>query len=197
MNRAFFVSRRVAVESAMVIPAGYLAKRVVRKPDWLKASGVKDIYSVSGCISKDFADYINFWKHNGYWFFDSPEIIAQVAREHSIDLAGTTMFYYEVYKQEFDDAKAQWRPYDREDSFTTNVRLPDQKIFVGFDVVSCSQKNAPECSPLSCNSLANEIQTNSHCLLPHFETAKRLMETGRFNDSEPGPYRVFGVYILA
>lgn len=180
----------------MLIPAGYMAKRVVTKPDWLKANGVEDIYSVSGCISKDFADYIKFWKHNGYWLFDSPEVIAQVAREHAIDLTGTTMFYYEVYAQEFDDAKEQWYRYEREESFATNVRLPDQKILAGFDVVSSTQRNSPECSPLSCNSLANEIQTNAHCLLSNFETAKRLIETGRFNNSEPGPYRIFAVYTL-
>lgn len=57
----------------MMLPAGYMSKRVVRKPGWLKANGVDDIYSVSGCVSKDFADYITSWKHNGYWFFDSPE----------------------------------------------------------------------------------------------------------------------------
>ena len=44
----------------MMIPAGYMAKNVVSKPDWLKANGVEDLYSVSGCISKDFADYIKF-----------------------------------------------------------------------------------------------------------------------------------------
>lgn len=56
-----------------MIPAGYMAKRVVRKPDWLTTNRVEDIYSVSGCISKDFADYITFWKHNGYWLFDSSD----------------------------------------------------------------------------------------------------------------------------
>lgn len=171
-------------------PAGYMAKRVVRRPDWLKANGVEDIYSVSGCLSKDFADYIKFWKHNGYWFFDSPDIIEQVAQEHSIDLAGTTMFYYEVYEQEFDDEKELWRPYQSDQSFTTCIHLPEHKILSGFDVVSS------DCSPLSCNSLADEIQTNSHCLLPDFETAKQLVETGRFKDSEPGPYRIFAVYTL-
>jgi hypothetical protein len=180
----------------MMIPAGYMAKRVVRRPDWLKANGVEDIYSVSGCISKDFADYIKFWKHNGYWLFDSPNMIEQLAREQSIDLAETTMFYYEVYEQEFDDEKEQWCPYEREESFFTNVRLPDWKILAGFDVVTSVTRNSPECSPLSCNSLANEIQTNSYCLLPDFDTAKRLVETGRFKDSEPGPYRIFAVYTL-
>lgn len=180
----------------MMIPAGCLAKKVATKPDWLKAKGGEDIYSVSGCISKDFADYITFWKHNCYWFFDSPEVIEQVAREHSIDLAGTTMFYYEVYEQEFDDGKAQWCPYTREPSFPTDVCTPEQKILAGFDVVSSVSRNSPECSPLSCNSLANEIQTNAHCLLHDFETAKRLVETGRFKDSEPDPYRIYAVYTL-
>jgi hypothetical protein len=174
----------------MMIPAGYMAKRVVCKLDWLKAAGVEDIYSVSGCISKDFADYIKFWKHNGYWFFDDPEVIEQMAREQSIDLAGTTMFYYEVYEQEFDDEKELWCPYERDRSFITNIHLPEKKILAGFDVVSS------DCSPLSCNSLASEIPTNSHCLLPDFETAKRLVETGRFKDSEPGPYRIYAVYTL-
>jgi hypothetical protein len=64
-----------------MIPAGYIAKTVLRRPDWLKANGVEGIHSVSGCVSKDFADYITFWKHNGYWLFDSPDVIEQVARE--------------------------------------------------------------------------------------------------------------------
>lgn len=179
-----------------MIPAGYMAKRVVRKPDWLKAGGVEDIYSVSGCISKNFADYITFWKHNGYWFFDAPEVIEQIAREQSIDLTGTRMFFYEVYEQEFDDAKAQWCPYERDRSFTTNISSPEIKTLAGFDVVTSVTRNSPECSPLSCNSLANEIQTNAHCLLPDFETAKQLIEMGRFNNSEPGPYRIFAVYTM-
>lgn len=51
-----------------MIPVGYMAKRVPMKPDWLKATDVVDIYSVSSCIAEDFADYIEYWKHNGYWF---------------------------------------------------------------------------------------------------------------------------------
>ncbi len=50
-----------------MIPVGYMAKRVSKKPDWLQAAQVIDIYSVSGCVSEDFADYIDYWKHNGYW----------------------------------------------------------------------------------------------------------------------------------
>jgi len=67
-----------------MIPAGYMAKRVVVKPDWIDAKQVTDIYSVSRHVSDDFADYINYWKHNGYWLFDSPEIIVTVANANSI-----------------------------------------------------------------------------------------------------------------
>jgi len=63
---------------------------------------VLDVYSVSNCVNDDFADYIKYWKHNGYWLFDSPEIIQTVARENSIQLAGTLLFYYEVFEKEFD-----------------------------------------------------------------------------------------------
>jgi hypothetical protein len=48
-------------------PAGYLAKRVCMKPDWLRAPQVTDIYSVSGCVSEVFDDYVDYWKHNGFW----------------------------------------------------------------------------------------------------------------------------------
>ena len=53
---------------------------------------VVDIYSVSSCQCENFADYIPFWKHNGYWFFDSPEIIKNIARDNAIQLEGTSLY---------------------------------------------------------------------------------------------------------
>ena len=58
-----------------------MAKRISGRPEFLKASTVNDIYSVSGCVSEDFADFVNYWKHNGYWFFDRPEIISDLAKK--------------------------------------------------------------------------------------------------------------------
>src|SRR5262249_41459534 len=121
---------------ARMIPVGYMAKRVVSRPEWLKAPAVVDIFSVSSGMSPDFADYITFWKHNGYWVFDSPDIIRQLADEKSIDLMGTTLFYYEVYELEFDDAENKWRPFYPEPSFTTNVIAPARKNLEGYDVVT-------------------------------------------------------------
>lgn len=89
----------------------------------------------------------HFWKHDRDWLFDSPDVIEQVEREQSIDLTGTTMFYDEVHEEEFDEGIEKWRPYEREEAFTTNIRLPDPKILSGFDIVSSTSRNSPECSP--------------------------------------------------
>ena len=38
-----------------MIPAGYLAKRIARRPEWFKTTGVVDIYSLSEHVSPAFA----------------------------------------------------------------------------------------------------------------------------------------------
>ena len=104
-----------------MIPIGYLAKRVVPKPEFLKASQVVDIFSVSNCVNDDFADYIGYWKHNGYWLFDSPEIMRSLAAEHAISLDGISVFYYEAYELEFDGRS--WSPVTEEPSLETHTCL--------------------------------------------------------------------------
>ena len=100
-----------------MVPAGYLAKRVLTRPDWLKAPLVDDIYSVSECMSKPFADYDAYWKHNGYWLFSSIDAIRSLAAEESINLDGCKFFYYEVYEQEYDEESGQWQPIEPEREF--------------------------------------------------------------------------------
>jgi hypothetical protein len=168
-----------------------MAKRV-QTPVGFHADGVLDVYSVSNCINEDFADYIHYWKHNGYWLFDSPEIIQVVAQDNRIQLEGTSLFYYEVYEKEFDGKN--WFPYQPEASLPTNVLVPSDKTLEGFDVVTFFARSSPECSPLSCNGMANEIRTNDHCLLVSFKEAYAIVSAGAFKQAEPGPYRIFAVY---
>ena len=177
-----------------MIPAGYMAKRVVACPEEMRLERVSSIYSVSGCIAEDFADYIDYWKHNGYWLFDSPEIVLDIARDNSIDLAGTMLFFYEVHELQFD---GEWTRFEPEADFGTDVKVPEASVLEGYDVVTFSGQTSPECSPLSCNGLAAEVPTNSRCLLESFEQARSLLENGTFEHSEPGPYRIFAVYSVA
>src|SRR5262245_38667537 len=165
-----------------MIEAGYIAKRVVQRPDWLKAPEVKDIYSVSNCISDNFMDYIKLWRHNGYWLFDSPKIIQEISIENLVDLEALTFFYYEVYEKEFVEEPKHWLSFEPED-FPTRIIPPTKKVLQGYDVVTFSVGTNPECSPLSCNHLASEIQTNAHCLLRSFEEAMKSLELGKFDRS--------------
>lgn len=175
-------------------PLGYMYKRVASRPEWLQAPQVRDICSLSGCISSDFADYIKYWKHNGFWLFDSPAIIQTLTAEQSISLEGLTLFYYEGYEQEYDEDERSWTPFEPEASFATEVVAPAVKILRGFDVTTFSSQTSPECSPLSCNACASSIPTNSHCLFSTFEDAVRALDTGQFGACEQGPYRITAVY---
>jgi hypothetical protein len=177
-----------------MIPAGYIYKTVAPAPDGEGTS--RDVYSVSGCISRFFADYVPYWRHNGYWLFDSPETLRALAAENAIDLSGHTLFYYEVFEHQYEAASARWLPFGPEPSFPTSVQRPQATHLEGYDVVTFSAQRSPECSPISCNSLAARVAVNDHCLFDSFEEARRSIEEGVFAASEPGPFRVFAVYTV-
>lgn len=177
-----------------MVPIGYMYKTISAKPEWLKSTQVKDIYSVSSCLSKDFTDWVNYWKHNGYWFFNTPDVMVSLAAEYHINLSEQTLFYYEAYEKQWDDVEKQWANYEPEQSFITAVERPTDATLLGFDLVSFSCQNSAECSPLSCNHMAEIVSVNEHCLLQSFAQAKEILESGRLNDCEPGPYRIFAVY---
>lgn len=180
-----------------LIPAGYLAKNISSAPAWLPGTPVQQIYSVSGCISENFIDnYIPFWKHNGYWLFDSPQAIEEIANDASIDLRELAWFYYEMYPNAYDPLTATWQRVLPEVSFTTQVRLPQTKQLAGFDVVSHSGGSNPECSPLSCNGVAKYFTVNANCLLPNLAAAVDGLNSAWFVDCEPGPYRIYPVYAV-
>ena len=178
-------------------PAGYLFKHVARRPGWLNAPPVDDIYSVSGHVSTCFADYAQYWKHNGYWLFDAPAAMREIAKANNIDLAGATLFYYEIFEEEFaEDAKA-WSPFVPDASLPTKVELPSAVRLEGYDVATFWAKTSPECSPLSCNGLAENLPVNRHCLFASLDAARQALAAGQFDKSEPGPFRIFAVYTLA
>jgi len=173
-----------------------MLKRVATAPDWMKAPQVEQVFSVSHCVSDDFADYVPQWRHNGWWLFDSPAALQALAATMHVPVAGLTMFYYEAFEQEYDPDEKTWTGIAPEPDMQTCVLPPAAKQLRGFDVVSFTVRTTPECSPLSCNSLAAEIATNSLCLLDSVERARELLESGAFDNSEPGPFRILAVYTL-
>ena len=179
-----------------MIPLGYMLKNVVPAPDWMNAPQVDFVYSLSGHVSEDFADYIPLWQHNGWWLFNDPKSLTEAAAEIAGDRTGLTMFYYEAFDQQYDGDDKTWTAIAPEPSFNTDVVAPATKTLCGYDVVTYTVNTSPECSPLSCCALASEIATNRFCLIDDFEGAKKLVESGVFDNSEPGPFRIVAVYTL-
>lgn len=185
-----------------MIPVGYMYKLVGIPTASLTANNVVNVFSAGDCggsPSHFFADYIKYWKHNGYWFFNTPDLMQEIARMDHIDLSAMTLFYYEIYEFEFDKSDNQgrvagWFPFESESSFATDVLIPQEKDLAGYDVVEYVCRNSPECSLLSCSNLAAKFHVNAHCLFDTFGEAKAAVETGEFHAKEPGPYRILAVY---
>ena len=178
-----------------LISMGYLYKRVSKNDDCCPgATNVKDIYSLSGCISEDFADFIGLCKNNNYWLFNNVEEMNDLACELGVPLDGVTTFFYKVYPLQWRDDKKVWEPFESEFGFHTEVKEPEMSNLEGFDVVSYSGQSSPECSPLSCNAISEVVQTNEHCLFSTLAEAKEAIERGVFEGAEPSPWRIVAVY---
>ena len=176
-----------------MVPLGYMAKIVVGRPTSIVNPIVTEICSVSSCISNDFMKWIDCWKHNGYWLFDSPAVIRSVAKTHNVDLKKPQLFYYEGFELEF-HVGTGWRSYFPEPNFHLAVVAPKTKVLRGFDLVTYTCGSSAECSPLSCNGLADQVRVNEYCLCTSFEEAKDIVHSKMIEKCEPGPYRVVAVY---
>jgi hypothetical protein len=178
-------------------PAGYLYKRVAARPEWLQAPHVVDLHSLSTCSSKAYADdYFEAWKHNDYWLFDDPDTMRGLADAAAVDLSVCRLFYYELSDEQLDETSRTWSALRPALPAPLAVRAPEPGTIhlEGYDVVCFSVGNQPECSPLSCNSLAADLAVNEHCLFATAEEAKAHLDGGRFEHCEPGPFRIVAVY---
>ena len=167
---------------------GYFPKRVVPRPDWLKAPGVLVIRSVSECMSSGPPDRIERWTHNEMWVYSTVAAARQTVPAG--ERASFEMQAYLILPVRWDDGVEEplaLPPLEAEP-------VPADFERVGFDVVSIMRGHSGfGCSPLSCNGMAAEIATNRHCLLDDLDVATRTAEGFSRGDVEPGPYHVVEV----
>lgn len=166
--------------------AGYFPKRILPRPDWLAAPAVREIWSVSNCMSKGPEGWIDHWKHNAQWLYDTVALAASVVPPEERD--AFTIVGYRVAATMLDEGhevpldEAIQPPLGPEAGFES----------VGFDAVGLHQKTFA-CSPLSCNRGAESFATNEECL---FRTAADAMAAAREfsrGNWEPGPYWIVEV----
>src|SRR5262245_50352750 len=129
-------------------PIGYFPKRTMKRPDWLKAAGVEEVCSVSTCVSKGPDGWIDQWRHNEMWVYDTPELALSVVPDAARD--EFDLYAYQMFSVQF--AGGQQQPFEIPP--LRIAPLPSSFECLGFDVVSRSYGNSFECSPLSCNHMA-------------------------------------------
>ena len=195
-----------------MVPAGYLYKKITPVEEWitpdtpqeLRAPQVREVASVSGCIA-----YHHDVFEPSYFYGDNtmmalcPEQYAEAAREDGLafDLAGYALYYYTMYEYEFDEETGERTALPPE-RLPRGVREPDPALLeratlLGFDAAVYQDNVWPVgCSPLSCNYMAAEVSVNEWCLFPSLDAAVACLESKGFLHCEPGPYRIFGVYLL-
>ena len=173
-----------------MIHAGFFARRVMPRPEHLSAGGVREICSVSECLSPGAENWILHWRHNALgWFNTVADAIAVVPAG---DRPRYRLFAYRLHPEFFtgSDRRAFVPPAD-----VGPEPLPDRFVSLGFDSVSKSSSASLglECSPLSCNGLALEMPVNEHCLFPTLEDALAGARRFALEQPEPGDYYVVEV----
>lgn len=171
----------------MLALIGYFPKKVVHRPDWLKAAGVTAIRSVSTCISKAPEGWIQSWTHNDLFIYSTRAAAAAVVPQ--AELGQYELHAYRMLPSVFDHGERR------------AIELPKLGVeplapefqSVGFDAVSRSWASTFDCSPLSCNLMAQEIATNEHCLLSNLAVAEEVAHRFAREEPEPGPYYVLEV----
>jgi hypothetical protein len=185
----------VSVVDAGFAPLGYFPKRIAKpEPRWPLAANVEEICSVSNCVSVAPSGWMEPWRHNCYFFFDSEDLAAEIAATDAE--GGFEIFAYAVLRRRFGLDGATPVTLCAPDVVPT----PASYRLIGYDVVECWQMleaGAPiGCSPLSCNAMAREIAVNRFCLIDAFEDARDIAHRfGAQTDGvEPGPYYLFEVW---
>jgi hypothetical protein len=169
---------------------GYMAKRIAQRPDWLAASSVIEICSVSDCISKPAEGWTEAWEDgrlNAWGLFHSPEEAEKLVPE-------ATASEYDIFAYELELVRYVEGIREEIAVQTPGEILPATGFrVIGYDVVSGELGGFFECSPLSCNSWSEEVETNEYCLVDGSDRAHKLAAVAEASGCEPGDYFVVRV----
>jgi hypothetical protein len=166
---------------------GYMPKHVVPRPDWLANPRVVDICSASTCTSSAPEGWIDHWLHNELWLFPNEDSARKVVPKDQAERYD--LHAYRMFPVRFDEGKEE--PFSILDMDVQPLASSYRRL--GYDVVSRQMGNEFECSPLSCNSGAEQFEVNEHCLVDAPERAMELALEFSRGPWEPGPYYVVEV----
>jgi hypothetical protein len=174
---------------------------------------VTEIASVGHYTSEGPPNWIDQWRHNEMWFFDSEALARKVIAEAiQIDIEpdpqrdppwrvklsrevgrGYDFFAYKMFPCRF----VQGRKEDYDLSGLNCEPLPADYERLGYDAVNRTGCAHLECSPLFCNGRAGDIPVNRFCLIDEPDRALALaleFSGSNGNGCEPGDYFALEVW---
>jgi hypothetical protein len=173
-----------------LIDGGFFPKLVAPRPDWLKVASVVEICSVSECVSPGPPDWIKQWLHNSWGWFNCMKDALRVVPP--AERGKYRLFAYRLHSDFWrDGAPVQVIvPSD-----VTPEPTPRTFRSLGFDAANSNAVGVLglECSPLSCNSGAEKLPANEHCLFSSLDAAIAGARDFSSGNWEPGDYYVVEV----
>jgi len=171
-----------------MIDGGYAVRRVAAAPADVMFRGVREICSVSDCISQSPEQWINTWLHNDFGWFNAVTDALQMLPEETVH----RLFAYRVHDEVF--RKGAALPLEAPANVAPEP-IPATFETVGFDAISRSKTTTRgfDCSPLSCNSMAAECSANEQCLFATLDAAIDAARRFSIDQPEPGDYYVVEV----
>jgi hypothetical protein len=133
---------------------------------------------------------VEAWVHNERRWYNSPELAWSVVPE--ADRSRYRLFAYRLLESYFH--KGEERPLVVPGDVQV-VPVPPSYGRLGYDAVSKFMESVLgfECSPLSCNSMANELPANKFCLFGSLDEAVQAARRFSVEEPEPGDYYVVEV----
>jgi hypothetical protein len=149
-------------------------------------SHVRELCSVSTCLAAGPPDWIEHWRHNDLFFFNS---IADAQSVVPAGAIGYSVFAYRLLLLTFSDGQQiplSLPPINLEP-------IPPSYVTLGFDAASKSLTPFFEHSPLSCSGEAATTPVNEYCLFTTAPEAKAAATRWSIGEAEPGDYYVIEV----
>lgn len=192
---------------------GYFPKRRPEPKPGLPfptAPNVTDLASTAHYTSEGPANWVDQWRHNEMWFYDSEALCRKVAAEAievhvepdpqrdppwQVKLNRETgkiydFYAYKVFPCCFVDGR-------KEDFAPTGIAcepLSADYEQLGYDAVNRTCCPHFECAPLCCNGMASEIPVNNFCLISEPDRALEVAREFSVSKPEPGTYFVLEVW---
>ena len=173
-----------------VIDAGYFAKQIVPRPEWLQAPLVREICSASNCVSHAPDDWVHRWLHNEFgWFNRVTDAVAVIPP----DQRGTyRLFAYRMFPAVFRGGNR------RTILVPSDVHadpIPPTFLSLGLtaSTSSWSQSWALNVRRFRATPWRRRIMTNQYCLFGSLDEAISGATRFSIEQPEPGDYYVVEV----